>query len=285
MLAHGNMARTQAGWGCMSAVGITRVVKFGGKSLCTPKLVAKAADLIAADFAAGNRVAVVVSAQGNATDAIVSQLSEVSSSISPARKPQQAWDLALSFGERLSAAVLYSALQSRGVPCKLYDPSAQDWPIISDACFGDASVDLERTHRLCNGLDAALDYVVAVVPGFVAKTAENKITTLGRGGSDLTAFLLARCIRADQIVKVTNVDGFYLDGKRVANSDAATLCMHCSKPDSKAYSRFNSLVQPRALEHFCHPTVLRIICHQSESLDAEGSTILPPDTILLQQRT
>ena len=261
-------------------MAITRIVKFGGKSLSTPSLVAKAADLVADDFAEGNRIAVVVSAQGNATDSIVSQLQCVSST----RKAHQSWDLALSYGERLSAAILYGALQSRGVACKLFDPSSQDWPIISDASFGGASVDLGRTCGLCNGLDAALDYVVAVLPGFVARTADGKITTLGRGGSDLTAFLLARCLRADQVVKVTDVDGFYMDGKRVEHSDAATLARHCCRRGSSAYERFGSLVQPAAFEHFVAPTVLRIISHRSASLDAEGSTILPPETLSLRQR-
>jgi len=253
---------------------ILRIVKFGGKSLSTPALVQKAASLLAGDFARGNRVVAVVSAQGGSTDSIVLQLTQLSGQEN-AKQPQ-AWDVALSYGERLSAALLHSALVSANVQSKLYDPTGGEWPIVSDSHYGCASVDVERTRLLCRSLvEPCLEYMVPVIPGFVARSHEGKITTLGRGGSDVTAFVLARCLEADEIVKVTNVDGFYVGGKRVKEAGVDELRSSCHDFPFGVESRCRSLIAPAALEHLVFPTSLRIISHNAESLNSEGSVIYP----------
>jgi len=251
---------------------LLRIVKFGGKSLSSPALVQKAAALLAADFARGNRVVAVVSAQGGSTDSIVSQLLQ----LGPVNSKPQAWDLALSYGERLSAAFLHSALSSSGVASKLYDPTGCEWPIVSDSHYGEASVDIERTRLLCRSLvEPCLDYMIPVIPGFVARSHDGKITTLGRGGSDVTAFVLGRCLEADEVVKVTNVDGFYVAGKRVKDASVEELSRNCHSFAHDAQSRCRSLIAPAALPHLVQPTLLRIISHDSESLDCQGSVIHP----------
>lgn len=254
---------------------LLRIVKFGGKSLSTPALVQKAATLLAGEFRQGNRVVAVVSAQGGSTDSIVSQLRVVSEGAGNHPRPQS-WDLALSYGERLSAALLHSALVSANVSSKLYDPTGGEWPIISDSHYGCASVDVERTRLLCRSLvEPCLEYMIPVIPGFVARSHDGKITTLGRGGSDVTAFVLARCLEADEIVKVTNVDGFYVGGKRVKEAGVEELRSSCVHSQGDAAGRCRSLIAPAALEHFVFPTVLRIVSHSSESINSEGSVIYP----------
>ena len=251
---------------------LLRIVKFGGKSLSTPLLVQKAAALLAGDFRRNNRVVAVVSAQGSSTDSIVSQLQQLGQGNA---KPQ-AWDLALSYGERLSAALVHSALLSANVQSKLYDPTGGEWPIVSDSHYGCASVDVERTRLLCRSLvEPCLEYMIPVIPGFVARSRDGKITTLGRGGSDLTAFVLARCLDADEVVKVTDVDGFYAGGRRVQKTSVDELRNNCSHSQKAPYERCDLLVAPAALEHFVFPTTLRIISHNAESLDAVGSVIYP----------
>jgi len=252
---------------------ILRIVKFGGKSLATPALVQKAAALLASDFARGNRVVAVVSAQGGSTDSIVSQLTQLGGRENS--KPQ-AWDVALSYGERLSAVLLHSALASAGVESKLYDPTGGEWPIVSDSHYGAATVDVERTRLLCRSLvEPCLEYMIPVIPGFVARSHDGKITTLGRGGSDVTAFVLGRCLEADEIVKVTNVDGFYVGGKKVRESSVDALRSSCHDFSHGVESRCRSLIAPAALPHLVFPTALRIISHNSESLDCQGSVIYP----------
>jgi aspartate kinase len=251
--------------------GILRIVKFGGKSLSTPALVQKAAALLSEDFKHGNRVVAVVSAQGGSTDSIVSQLSQLGQENA---KLPQAWDVALSYGERLSAALLHSALVSADVQSKLYDPTGSEWPIVSDSHYGCAAVDVERTRLLCRSLvEPCLEYMIPVIPGFVARSHDGKITTLGRGGSDVTAFVLGRCLEADEIV--TNVDGFYVGGKRVKEAGVDELRSSCHDFSFGVESRCRSLIAPAALEHFVFPTVLRIVSHNSESINSEGSVIYP----------
>ena len=249
----------------------TRVVKFGGKSLSSPELVASAALLVAKGFGKGNRLAVVVSAQGRTTDELLSQLKAACPNAQ-----RRSYDRVLSFGERLSASVFGAALESAGVPAVVFDPHKADWPVISDSSFGDAAIDFEISNLSIRlHVARAISGSVAVIPGFVAKTVEGDMTTLGRGGSDLTAFILARCLQADELVKVTDVDGFYVDGKKVDRAQAGQLQACCKAGDAELYERFNSLIQPKALEHFVPPTLLRIISHASASLDASGSVIFP----------
>jgi len=260
----------------MSSKSLLRIVKFGGKSLSSPALVQKAAALLAADFRGGNRVVAVVSAQGGSTDSIVSQLSQ----LGPGNSKPQAWDLALSYGERLSAALLHSALACAGVQSKLYDPTGGEWPIESDSHYGCASVDVERTRLLCRSLvEPCLEYMIPVIPGFVARSHDGKITTLGRGGSDVTAFVLGRCLEADEIIKVTNVDGFYVGGKKVREAGVEELSKTCHSFAHDTQSRCRSLIAPAALSHLVQPTLLRIISHDSESLDAQGSVIYPAKSV------
>jgi aspartate kinase len=262
--------------------GILRIVKFGGKSLGTPRLVARAADLLRKDAGKGNRLVAVVSAQGSSTDAILSQLC----ALCKASQRPQAWDLALSYGERLSAALLHSALLARQVDSRLYDPTGGEWPIVSDSRFGLARIDFGRTRLLCRSfVEPCLDYMLPVIPGFVARSHDGKITTLGRGGSDLTAFVLARCLGADEVVKVTDVDGFYVEGKRVECSSAESLKAGRGAAPEAGYAKCRSIVQPAAIEHFVPPTVLRIISHKSESLDANGSKICPATTAGIAAKT
>jgi aspartate kinase len=95
-----------------------------------------------------------------------------------------------------------------------------EWPIISDSNFGDAAVDLKATKKNCRKfiLPMIEDGVVPVICGFLGKDRENMITTLGRGASDQTAFLLGYCLEADEVIIVTDVEGVMSADPRIVKN-------------------------------------------------------------------
>jgi aspartate kinase len=128
----------------------------------------------------------------------------------------------LSMGERTSVRIFATALRNNGVDACYFDPMDSNWPIISDDSFQNANPLLDECDK--NIKEHVLPIVekgtVPVIAGFVAKTKDGKITTLGRGGSDTTAFILADGIGADQIVLVTDADGIMSsDPKIIASSE------------------------------------------------------------------
>ena len=124
------------------------------------------------------------------------------------------------FGERLSAAILAAAISSRGVAASVV---AED-PISTDSVFAEAEVDVTGTRERCSRYVAPLleDGSVAVVPGFVGRSPEGLPTTLGRGGSDLSATVVGRGIGASEVWIMSDVDGV-LDADPRLVPDAALL--------------------------------------------------------------
>jgi aspartokinase/homoserine dehydrogenase 1 len=113
-------------------------------------------------------------------------------------------DELLSYGERISAFVLASILQSQGLEAVFVD--ARDWVRTNDQ-FGEARVDFESTRKLLNGLKRQWGDAITINTGFLGRTADGKTTTLGRNGSDFTATLLARCLDASEVQIWTDVSG------------------------------------------------------------------------------
>ena len=116
----------------------------------------------------------------------------------------RATDRAASYGERASAVLMASALRARGVHAQALD--ATDL-IRTDSAFGAAAVDEARTNAQIQAARDARAGVVLVVPGFTGADEAGRTTTLGRGGSDLTASLLGAALDADRIEIWTDVDG------------------------------------------------------------------------------
>jgi len=116
-------------------------------------------------------------------------------------------DHVLSFGERFSARGLAGILEARGVRARPVD--GRDI-VRTDGCFGNASVDWEPTRQLVRDriLPMLDEGVVPVVTGFIGADGAGETTTLGRGGSDLTATLLADCLDAEEVVFYKEVAGF-----------------------------------------------------------------------------
>ena len=180
------------------------VLKFGGTSLATPEQIVAAASRVAATAQPATDkprpVAVVVSAMGGETDRLLALVRQVA----PTHDLREL-DAAISTGENISAALLAVALQARGLAAR----SWQGWqlPILTDNLHGGARIqDLETESlqaRMAQG-------EIAVIAGFQGlDPTRNRITTLGRGGSDTTAIALASALAAERCDICTDVEGVY----------------------------------------------------------------------------
>ncbi len=181
------------------------VIKFGGSSLSSAEKIARAVQSVKHEVSRGTQIAVVVSAMGKTTD----DLLESVSAAPPQSRSSAHVDDILSMGERTSARIFHAALSAHGVKSKYFDPHDADWPILTDDSFGSANPNLTVCQRLIQRyiMPCLNQGIVPVLPGFVGKTADGRITTMGRGGSDITAFLLARCLPAAESILVTDTTG------------------------------------------------------------------------------
>jgi aspartate kinase len=174
------------------------VQKFGGSSVADAEKIANVARRVAAS-AAGNQLIVVVSAMGKTTDGLLSLSRQVSSAPDP-----REMDMLLSTGEQVTIALLAMALQSLGFRARSF--TGPQVGLRTDHVHTQARITQIDADRVRRALDAG---EIAVVAGFQGLSDEDEITTLGRGGSDLTAVALAAALKADVCEIYTDVDGVY----------------------------------------------------------------------------
>lgn len=182
------------------------VIKLGGSVLTgIPAFTAAAAFVARRQAELGTPLVVVVSAEHGQTDALL----ELARSLDAAPNPR-ALDLLWSTGELRSVALLTLALQAQGVRAAAANvhQAGLDAPHSSE----DAGTTSVRPLRLLALLDA---HDVVVIPGFLARGAGDVVTSLGRGGSDLTAVLVAGALGASLCELVKDVDGYYSADPRV----------------------------------------------------------------------
>lgn len=182
-------------------VGKRVVVKLGGSVLRKPEDFTRIAKITKEEYEQGHELLLVVSAMGGHTDELLKMARTVGAN-------KELLDSVAGLGETLSARLMAAALESEGVPSIAVDPSSPRWPIITNDKFGDADPDLPKTcGAAISHIDPLLGEVVPVISGYVGKTKDGRLTTLGRGGSDTTAVTLARCLNADEVVLVKDSDG------------------------------------------------------------------------------
>ena len=181
------------------------VCKFGGTSVADSERIRQTAERVKACIDAGNEVAVVVSAMAGVTEQLIARTREVS----PLHDARE-YDVVVSSGEQVTAGLVALALQRIGV-------SARSWlawqlPVTTDDTHSSARIrDIDTAaieQRLATG-------EVPVVTGFQGLAPRQRLTTLGRGGSDITAVMLAAALNADQCDIYTDVDGVYTADPRI----------------------------------------------------------------------
>ena len=181
------------------------VQKYGGSSVADVARIQAVAARVAAAARAGQRVVVVVSAMGNTTN----ELLALARAVSP-RPGQRELDLLVSVGERVSMTLLAMAVNDLGVPAVSFTGSQSG--ILTDDRHVSAQVVEVRPHRVRAALDAGK---VVIVAGFQGVSRHGEVTTLGRGGSDTTAVVLAAALGAEWCEICSDVDGIYEADPRV----------------------------------------------------------------------
>ena len=182
------------------------VMKFGGTSVANVERIRNVARHVKREIDAGNRAAVVVSAMAGVTNQLVAWVREASA-LHDARE----YDAVVATGEQVTAGLLAIVLQGMGVQAR----SWQGWqiPIITDDAHGVARIKDVPGDKIRARLEQG---EVAVITGFQGIEPErNRISTLGRGGSDTSAVALAVAVKADLCDIYTDVDGVYTTDPRI----------------------------------------------------------------------
>jgi aspartate kinase len=181
------------------------VQKFGGTSVADIERIRNVAQRVKREVDNGNQVAVVVSAMAGVTNQLVNWTTEISR-LHDARE----YDAVVATGEQVTSGLLALALQDLGIDAR----SWQGWqiPLKTDKTHGNARIEEIDTRQLIERLEAGQ---VTVIPGFQGIGPDNRITTLGRGGSDTSAVALAAALNADRCDIYTDVDGVYTTDPRI----------------------------------------------------------------------
>ena len=241
------------------------VIKFGGADLATGEKIQHAAEMVV--NSPYKQIVVVVSAMGNMTDNLVDTVSRIGN-VSEADYAE-----IISMGERASARIFSSALKALGANAEPFDPANDNWPIITDSNFRNAKPDLEKTTVLVQKFLAPLmGTTIPVVCGFLGKDRKGKVTTLGRGGSDTTALLLAKCLAADEIVLVKETSGVLSADPKIV-PDARTLNALDIHEMFDLAQGGAKIVKPEALKYKLPDQTLRIVNFASGNLAAGGTEI------------
>ncbi|HEC00111.1 MAG: aspartate kinase [Emcibacter sp.] len=181
------------------------VMKFGGTSVANLDRIRAVALRVKKETDAGNQVAVVVSAMAGTTDQLVKWTAEAS----PMHDARE-YDTVVSAGEQITAGLLALCLQN-------IDVSARSWlgwqvPFRTNNIHGSARIEDIDTSRMIERLE---DNIVCVMAGFQGISDDERITTLGRGGSDTSAVALAAALKADRCDIYTDVEGVYTTDPRI----------------------------------------------------------------------
>ena len=248
----------------------TIVMKFGGTSVGNIERIRIVAQRVKAEHALGRRVAVVVSAMAGVTNQMVGYCSE----LDPLADPKE-YDAVVASGEQVTSGLVAIALQALGVPAR----SFQGWqiPLVTDDAHGKASIDGVDGTKLLKCLDNG---IVPVIAGFQGVGPDNRIATLGRGGSDTSAVAIAAAIHADQCDIYTDVDGIYTTDPRIVK--------RARKLDRITYEEMLELasvgakvLQTRSVGLAMREGVrVRVLSSFSETDDDSGSIVVDEDEIV-----
>lgn len=248
------------------------VAKFGGTSIGDGDKIKKAAESVVKEYMKGNKVVVVVSAINKTTDDILEIVNE---SIGDFITEKQLADI-VSMGEITSVRIFSSTIESLGVKSEYIDPHMDNWPVITNSNYLNAQINFSETEKRTKKLKELLDQgIIPVVCGFLGRDDKGTVTTLGRGGSDITAFLLGHCLQAEEVIIVTDVGG-------VMSTDPNKL-QSAQKLDRISVEEMRDLathgaqvLHPHALKYKDPLINAKIIGYEHGDLSAPGTEIIGP---------
>jgi len=246
-------------------------MKFGGTSVADLARIRNAAEKVRREVARGYDVIVIVSAMSGKTNELVGWV-EQTSPLFDARE----YDAVVSSGENVTAGLMALTLQEMDVPAR----SWQGWqvPILTTSAHSAARfTDIPRAN-----IDAkfAEGFRVAVVAGFQGVSAENRITTLGRGGSDTTAVAFAAAFGAERCDIYTDVDGIYTTDPRIT-AKARRLEKIAFEEMLELASLGAKVLQTRSVELAMRYKVrLRVLSSFEETDEDSGTLVCDEDEIM-----
>ena len=246
------------------------VQKFGGTSVADVARITEVARHVEKEVKIGNQVVVVVSAMAGITNQLVDWVSEVNTC-----HDFEEYDVILSTGEQVTSGLLALSLQNIGIEAR----SWMSWqiPLETDSTHGKARIVDIDTEVIKKSLQSGS---VAVIPGFQGISSKNKITTLGRGGSDTTAVALAAALKAMRCDIYTDVDGVYTTDPRIV-PDAQKIANITYEEMLEMASQGAKVLQTRSVALAMRYNVSLQVRSSFENIP--GTMVLNEDEILEQE--
>ncbi len=184
------------------------VQKFGGSSVADLEKLLQVSKHIIKEYEKGNKIIVVVSAQGKTTDRLVAEAKEITNNPN-----KRELDVLTSVGEQITISKLSMLLNKLGY--KAISMTGWQIPIITTKEHGNAKIKYINKDKINKLLD---DNYIVIIAGFQGIDEDSEITTLGRGGSDTTAVALAATLKADKCEIYTDVDGVFSSDPRIVKN-------------------------------------------------------------------
>ena len=256
------------------------VMKFGGTSVADLERIRRVGRLVAAEVAAGHKVAVVVSAMSGKTNELVAWTDGSGAAAAGLPSSDDEYDVVVASGEQVTAGLLAMTLRNMGL-------SARSWmgwqiPIIADDAHGRARIDDVPPDKLAAAMDSGQ---VAVIAGFQGVTRDGRIATLGRGGSDTSAVAIAAAVKAIRCDIYTDVEGVYTTDPRI-ESKARKLSKISYEEMLEMASLGAKVLQTRSVELAMAQNVpLRVLSSFVEPGEAPGQgTIVCDEEEIMEKR-
>ena len=247
------------------------VMKFGGTSVANVDRIKRAAKRVALEVAHGKNVLVIVSAMSGKTNELVDWVNDTSQ-FYDARE----YDAVVSSGENVTAGLMALTLQEMDIPAR----SWQGWqiPVHTSSSHSSARIESISSETINEKFEQGMK--VAVIAGFQGISNENRITTLGRGGSDTTAVAFAAAFNAERCDIYTDVDGVYTTDPRI--------CDKAKKLDKISYEEMLELaslgakvLQTRSVEMAMRFKVkLRVLSSFDEPSEKVGTLVCDEEEIM-----
>ena len=247
------------------------VMKFGGTSVANVDRIKRAAKRVALEVAHGKNVLVIVSAMSGKTNELVNWVNDTSQ-FYDARE----YDAVVSSGENVTAGLMALTLQEMDIPAR----SWQGWqiPVHTSSSHSSARIESISSETINEKFEQGMK--VAVIAGFQGISNENRITTLGRGGSDTTAVAFAAAFNAERCDIYTDVDGVYTTDPRI--------CDKAKKLDKISYEEMLELaslgakvLQTRSVEMAMRFKVkLRVLSSFEEPSEKVGTLVCDEEEIM-----
>ena len=248
------------------------VAKFGGTSVGNGSRIKKAAQSVVNEYMKGNQVVVVVSAVNKTTDDLIGLSNEaIGDSLTDKQKAE-----IMAMGELTSARLFSATIESLGVKSEFIDPFNDLWPIMTDSNSLEAKIDFNSTDKNIEGIKNLTNQgIIPVICGFLGKGPSGEITTLGRGGSDVSAFLIGHCLDANEVIIVTDVDGVMsTDPNKI---EEAELLEEISVEELRDLATHGAQVlHPHALKYKDPLISAKIINFEHGDISAKGTRIVGP---------